>query len=88
MLRRFMIRVQFVGVDDHIDPRSAETNLGAPLGELSAKTTEGFAKSLIIIKLTPPTSAQSSEATSLVGEAREFSSSKATLFDLTSKMEQ
>ncbi len=30
-----MVRAQFVGVDAHIDLRSDENRLGAPLGELS-----------------------------------------------------
>ena len=31
MLRKGTFRAQFAGVDDHIDPRSAETDLWRPL---------------------------------------------------------
>ena len=43
-LRRSSIKAQSVGVDAHIDPRAAENQPGSPVGELSAKLTEGFCK--------------------------------------------
>ena len=47
--------------------------MGALVGELSAKLTEGFRKKFDGFNLTPPTSAQTAEATSPAGEARKMS---------------
>ena len=67
ILRQSSIKAHFVGVDDHIDPRSEENRLGSLIGRRSR--LRGFVKGLLIFKLTPPTSAQSVAAKVIMGSS-------------------
>ena len=67
-------------------PTSTQDRNKFNLGTLSAKLTEGFVKSLMKLNLTPPTSAQTAEATYPAWEARCFSASKAILLNFFGAM--